>query len=68
VRAALDVTAIHNSMPGDEPRLFFMHVWANDDTQKVRGRQPSERLRRAAPWSRTAHGRSTKRASIRRSG
>ena len=31
----IEVTGIHNHMLGDEPRLFFMHFWANDDTQKV---------------------------------
>ena len=31
----IEVTAIHNHMLGDEPRLFFMHFWANDDTEKV---------------------------------
>jgi len=31
----IEVTAIHNHMLGEEPRLFFMHFWANDDTQKV---------------------------------
>ena len=31
----IEVTAIHNHMLGDEPRLFFMHFWANDDTPKV---------------------------------
>ena len=31
----IEVTAIHNHMLGDEPRLFFMHFWANDDAQKV---------------------------------
>jgi hypothetical protein len=33
--SGIEVTAIHNHMLGDEPRLFFMHFWANDDTQKV---------------------------------
>lgn len=28
---AIEVTAIHNHMLNDEPRLFFMHFWANDD-------------------------------------
>jgi len=28
------VTAIHNHMLDDEPRLFFMHVWANEDAGK----------------------------------
>jgi hypothetical protein len=25
------VTAVHSHMIGEEPRLFFMHFWANDD-------------------------------------
>jgi Domain of Unknown Function (DUF1259) len=31
----IEVTAVHNHMLGDEPRLFFMHFWANDDAEKV---------------------------------
>ena len=31
----IDVTAIHNHMLDDEPRLFFMHFWGNDDPQKL---------------------------------
>ncbi len=31
----IEVTALHNHMLGDEPRLFFMHFWANDDAQKL---------------------------------
>jgi hypothetical protein len=27
----IEVTAIHNHMLADEPRLFFMHFWAHDD-------------------------------------
>jgi len=27
----IEVTAIHNHMLDDEPRLVFMHFWANDD-------------------------------------
>ncbi|WP_414129110.1 DUF1259 domain-containing protein [Rhizobium jaguaris] len=34
----IEVTAVHNHMLDDEPRLFFMHFWANDDVNKlVRG-------------------------------
>jgi hypothetical protein len=34
----IEVTAIHNHMLADSPRLFFMHFWANDDaTTLVRG-------------------------------
>jgi hypothetical protein len=31
----IEVTAMHNHMLKDEPRLFFMHFWANEDTAKV---------------------------------
>jgi hypothetical protein len=31
----IEVTALHNHMLTDEPRLFFMHFWANDDTGKL---------------------------------
>ncbi len=31
----IEVTALHNHMLDDQPRLFFMHFWANDDTQKL---------------------------------
>src|SRR5215208_8541115 len=31
----IEVTALHNHMLDDEPRLFFMHFWANDDTEKL---------------------------------
>ena len=31
----IEVTALHNHMLKDEPRLFFMHFWANDDTGKL---------------------------------
>jgi Domain of Unknown Function (DUF1259) len=31
----IEVTAIHNHMLNDEPRLFFMHFWANDDAAKL---------------------------------
>jgi hypothetical protein len=31
----IEVTAIHNHMLTEEPRLFFMHFWANDDANKL---------------------------------
>jgi hypothetical protein len=31
----IEVTAIHNHMLEDQPRLFFMHFWANDDAEKL---------------------------------
>ena len=31
----IEVTALHNHMLEDEPRLFFMHFWANDDAAKL---------------------------------
>ncbi len=33
----IEVTAIHNHMLDDQPRLFFMHFWANDDATKLAG-------------------------------
>jgi len=33
--AGIEVTAVHNHMLDDEPRLFFMHFWANDDVGKL---------------------------------
>ena len=31
----VEVTALHNHMLNDEPRLFFMHFWADDDAVKL---------------------------------
>ena len=31
----IEVTAIHSHMIGEDPRLFFMHFWANDDALKL---------------------------------
>jgi Domain of Unknown Function (DUF1259) len=31
----VEVTALHSHMLGEEPRLFFMHFWANDDAVKL---------------------------------
>ena len=31
----IEVTALHNHMLNDAPRLFFMHFWANDDAGKL---------------------------------
>src|SRR3954470_23851650 len=33
----IEITALHNHMLDDEPRLFFMHFWANDDAQNTFG-------------------------------
>ena len=33
----IEVTALHNHMLDDNPRLFFMHFWANDDAKKLAG-------------------------------
>ncbi len=32
---AIEVTALHSHMLGEQPRLFFMHFWANDDAIKL---------------------------------
>lgn len=31
----IEVTALHNHMLNDEPRLFFMHFWARDNLPKL---------------------------------
>lgn len=35
--AGIAVTALHSHMLGEDPRLFFMHFWANDDALKLAG-------------------------------
>jgi len=31
----IEVTALHSHMLEEQPRLFFMHFWANDEAQKL---------------------------------
>ena len=31
----IEVTALHNHMTAEQPRLFFMHFWANADAQRL---------------------------------
>ncbi len=31
----IEITALHSHMLEEQPRLFFMHYWANDDAQKL---------------------------------
>jgi len=33
--SGIQVTALHSHMLSEEPRLFFMHFWANDDAVKL---------------------------------
>jgi hypothetical protein len=33
--SGIEVAALHNHMLDDQPRLFFMHFWANDDATKL---------------------------------
>jgi hypothetical protein len=33
----IEVTALHSHMLNEQPRLFFMHFWANDDALKLAG-------------------------------
>ena len=41
-QSGIEVTALHSHMLDEEPRLFFMHFWANDDAVKL-----AQGLRRA---------------------
>ena len=34
-KAGIQITALHSHMLDENPRLFFMHFWANDDAVKV---------------------------------
>jgi hypothetical protein len=36
-RGGIQPTALHSHMLTEEPRLFFMHFWANDDAVKLAG-------------------------------
>jgi len=31
----IEVTALHNHMLDDQPRVLFVHFWANDDTVRL---------------------------------
>jgi hypothetical protein len=31
----IEITAIHNHMLNDQPRLFFLHFWGNDDVSRI---------------------------------
>lgn len=31
----IDVTAVHSHMLDEQPRLFFLHFWANDDALRL---------------------------------
>ncbi|MGC1622529.1 MAG: DUF1259 domain-containing protein, partial [Pseudolabrys sp.] len=31
----IEVTAVHSHMLDEQPRLFFLHFWANDDAAKL---------------------------------
>ena len=49
----IEVTSLHSHMLSEEPRLFFMHFWANDDAIKLarglRSALDKTNSRRAAP-------------------
>ena len=34
-RHGIDVTALHNHLVGEQPRLFFMHFWGNGDAKAL---------------------------------
>jgi hypothetical protein len=31
----IEVTAVHSHMLAEQPRLFFLHFWANDEALKL---------------------------------
>lgn len=46
----IEVEALHNHMLDDEPRLFFIHFWANDDAVKL-----AKGMRAALDQTKTRH-------------
>ena len=44
------VTALHSHMLTEQPRLFFMHFWANEDAVKL-----AQGLRSAIDLTNSAH-------------
>ena len=34
-QSGIEVTAVHNHMVDEQPRLYFMHFWAHDDALKL---------------------------------
>jgi hypothetical protein len=34
-QGGIEITALHSHMLDEQPRLFFMHFWANDDAEKL---------------------------------
>ena len=47
----IEITALHNHMLDEQPRLFFMHFWANDDALKL-----AQGLKAALSHVAVAHG------------
>ncbi|MEO7455322.1 MAG: DUF1259 domain-containing protein [Gemmatimonadaceae bacterium] len=47
---AIDVTALHSHLIDEEPRLYFMHFWANDDAVKL-----ARGLREALDQAKSSH-------------
>ncbi len=33
--SGIEITVLHSHMLDEQPRLYFMHFWANDDVQKL---------------------------------
>jgi hypothetical protein len=58
-RTDLEVTAVHNHMLDEQPRLFFMHFWAHGDAKKLaeglKATLAHVTWRRAEPWGRAAY-------------
>jgi hypothetical protein len=51
-RQGIAVTAVHSHMLTEEPRLFFMHFWANDDALRLaRGLRKAIEQTKARPAS-----------------
>jgi Domain of Unknown Function (DUF1259) len=47
--SGIEVTALHNHALGDQPRLFYMHFWANDPARLATGLRAALDQANAAP-------------------
>jgi hypothetical protein len=52
----IEVTALHSHMLNEQPRMFFLHFWANDDARKLaKGLRAA--LDKVDVWKEVAHAR-----------
>ena len=56
----IEVTAVHSHMLDEQPRLFFMHFWANDNAEKLLMGCGRRLTKPRVPRARTQQGKNRK--------